>query len=118
MNFRKFVAVFVLLMSGSLVRAECSRPDKVAIPDGSQANESEMVAADKAAKQYMSDMQGYLDCLETDARANRQSNTGASKSEKSNRENVAVKKHNAAAEEMTAVAEEFRQAVADYEARQ
>lgn len=54
---------FALLISASL-HARCLYPQDVVIPDGTTASYEEMNNAQAAVKQYMADMEAYLDCLE------------------------------------------------------
>ena len=53
----------------SSVHAECAIPEVVTVPDGRTATEEEMLAGQKQVKQYMANMQAYLDCIDAEASA-------------------------------------------------
>ena len=80
-----------------------SAPSK--IPDGSTASQQEMITAMETIKQYNSDVQTYLKCLDFEARQN-QLTPGDQTS-----------LHNAAVGELTHVADEFNQQVRSFKAR-
>jgi hypothetical protein len=75
---RKAKAIWIsTLLAGTLLYALCAAADCVLpappshIPDGSSANEQEMVAAMKTLKQYNDDVNEYTSCLEFQQRQNR-----------------------------------------------
>jgi hypothetical protein len=53
----------------SSVHAECAIPEVVTVPDGETAAEDEMIAGQKRVKQYMANMQAYLDCIDAESAA-------------------------------------------------
>jgi len=80
--------------------ADCALPTAPAkIPDGANAKEPEMVAAMQTLKQYDTDVNTYVKCLEFEAKQNRLS-----------REEQA-RRHNAAMDSLTATAAKFNEQV-------
>ncbi|MFZ1868390.1 MAG: hypothetical protein WAU49_07875 [Steroidobacteraceae bacterium] len=65
------------------------------IPDGSTASQQEMITAMETIKQYNSDVQTYLKCLDFEARQNQLSSGDE------------TNLHNAAVDQLTHVADEF-----------
>jgi hypothetical protein len=91
-------------------------PDK--IPDGNNATMEEMVTAQKAVKKYNDDINAYVACikLEHDQAVARQGET-LTEEQKKERERVQVQKHNAAIDELEAVAARFNEQVKVYKAK-
>ena len=112
---RRTLVVGVLL-TAHLAYA-CDFPDPVPIPDGMTATESEMIAADLAIKDYVSEMQGYVDCVKSENRALRNSASTQDISAARLREEQAALYQNKAAAAIEDVAERFNKAVADYKSR-
>jgi hypothetical protein len=80
--------------------ADCTAPvAPTKVPDGTTAAEAEMVAAMKTLKQYDTDVNTYVKCLEFEAKQNRLS-----------REEQA-RKHNAAMDSLTQTAAKFNEQV-------
>ncbi|MBW4053764.1 MAG: hypothetical protein HIU85_20355 [Proteobacteria bacterium] len=85
---------------------ECRLPSAPSkIPDGSTATQQEMITAMETIKQYNSDVQTYLKCLNFEARQN-QLAPGDQTS-----------LHNAAVSELTQVAAKFNRQVRTFKAR-
>jgi len=70
--------------------AECSSPDAVAIPDGTKAASEEMVAAQTYVKQFMAEMELFLDCLDQEEAALSEPPTDEEKQRHTQRHNKAV----------------------------
>jgi hypothetical protein len=75
---RKAKAIWMsTLLAGTLLYTLCAAADCVLpappshIPDGSSANEQEMLAAMRTLKQYNDDVNEYTSCLEFQQRQNR-----------------------------------------------
>ncbi|HVY83169.1 MAG TPA: hypothetical protein VG994_19440 [Steroidobacteraceae bacterium] len=86
--------------------ADCTAPvAPTKVPDGSTAAESEMLAAMKTLKQYDTDVNTYVKCLEFEAKQNRLS-----------REEQA-RRHNAAMDSLTQIAAKFNEQVRVFKAR-
>ena len=80
--------------------ADCALPSAPAkIPDGASAKEPEMVAAMQTLKQYDTDVNTYVKCLEFEAKQTRRS-----------REEQA-RRHNAAMDSLTQTAAKFNEQV-------
>ncbi|MEL7309965.1 MAG: hypothetical protein AAFN07_00515 [Pseudomonadota bacterium] len=94
----------------------CNYPKKIFIPNGTVATEDEMLEGQKAVKQYMVDMNAFLDCLEAE------STSAVAEGEDPEitveRETIRSKRHNAAVDEMETVASDYNEAVRAYKARQ
>jgi hypothetical protein len=87
--------------------ADCVLPPAPSkIPDGTTANEQEMVTAMQTLKQYNGDVDTYLKCLEFEAKQNR-----LSKSDEERR-------HNEAVDAMTRIANKFNEQVRTFKAKQ
>src|SRR3954469_927474 len=86
--------------------ADCALPTAPGkVPDGSSAKEPEMVAAMQTLKQYDSDVNTYVKCLEFEAKQNRLS-----------REEQA-RRHNQAMDSLTATAAKFNEQVRLFKAK-
>ena len=97
----------IALIVNSLAFAACPFPKEVSVPDGATATTDEMVEAQARVKQYMAEMEGYLDCLDREE---------ASISEKQTPEAKAlhVQRHNAAVDAMESVAAQFNEQIRAY----
>ena len=101
-------ASFALGMSGAF--AECNYPKSVSVPDGSTASEEEMLAGRTAVQEYMAAMNEYLACLDEEA-------ARLGEEESSEQKQLHVQRHNAAVDDMEAVAAEFNDELAAYKTR-
>ena len=89
--------------------ADCSYPPAPSqIPDGSTATLKQMLAGMKSVSQYNHQMEGYLACirLERDS-AETQAGSQLSKQQKQELEAIEIQKHNAAVDQLHAVADQF-----------
>ena len=98
------------LMTTPAVYAACTYPHAPPpFPDGNTAAMDAMLKGKESVKQYMSDMDAYIKCVDEEsppAPANTQL-TEAQKKEQDARERVRAQKHNAAVADEEAVAERF-----------
>ena len=93
----------------SSVHAECAIPEVVSVPDGEIAGEEEMVAGQKRVKQYMANMQAYLDCIDAESTAIGEKQT--------DEQRVAhVQMYNAGVDAMESLAAQFNDQVKAYKA--
>ena len=93
----------------SSVHAECAIPEVVSVPDGEIAGEEEMVAGQKRVKQYMANMQAYLDCIDAESTANGEKQT--------DEQRVAHEQmYNAGVDAMESLAAQFNDQVKAYKA--
>ena len=96
----------------------CDYPERVAVPDGATANKDEMIAGQRDVKSYITAMETYLACIESEeAQAVLALGEEADEETKSQRAELFNKRYNAAIEEMNLVAEEFNVQVRAYKAR-
>ena len=91
--------------------AECNPPGQIRIPDGSTATSEEMVNGQKQVKAYMAEMEAYLQCMDDESAALGDAETDEQK-------RIHIEKHNAAVEEMEAIAASFNEQVRAYKAVQ
>lgn len=84
--------------------AECSSPPAVAVPNGATAASEEMVEAQTYVKQYMAEMELYLDCLDQEEAALSEPPTDEQKLQH-------TQLHNQAVDSMENVATKFNEQV-------
>lgn len=84
--------------------AECSSPAAVAIPDGAKATSEAMVEAQTNVKQYMAEMELYLDCMDQEEAALTEPPTDEEKARH-------TQMHNQAVDSMEEVATKFNEQV-------
>jgi len=82
------------------------------IPDGKTATSEQMVDAQKAVKDYVSKMEAYIACLDTEA-----AGTGDQPVTEA-QQHIHVEKHNAAVDEMQNVADKYNAEVRAYKSAQ
>ena len=97
----------LLLLTSSLVSAECTQPALPEIPDGLEVDLATMVEGQQAVKTFMAESDTYLDCLYTAAEAAAETDT---------KEQVEARnqKHDSWVDEMELVAEEFNLELRSY----
>ncbi len=95
----------------------CDYPKRVSIPNGSVATKDEMIAGQRGVKKYMADMEVYLGCIAEEDEKIRAGIEDADLLVEAQRDEMLVKKHNAAVEEMEILAADFNEAVRAYKAR-
>lgn len=104
----KMVKVFTIagaiLFAGNIYAQSCTLPEAVAVPDGTTASTDEMLAGQKAVKEYMKVAEVYLACL-------KQREKGAGNAD-DKREIVSL--HNKAVDEMEMLAEAFNKQIRAY----
>ena len=120
------LAVLAALAAGS-AHANCSYPKAPDnIPDGNTATLEQMVAAQKAVKQFDTDIGAYTACLKLesdDAKKQFDPNeTDPKKKEEQKKkleeiERVQIQKHNAAVEEDEALAQRFNEQIKVFKAK-
>jgi hypothetical protein len=88
----------------SQAHAECASPQVVTVPDGATATSEEMVEAQTHVKQYMAEMELYLDCLDQEEAAMSEPPTDEIKQ-------THTKRHNTAVDTMETVAIKFNEQV-------
>jgi ABC-type Fe3+ transport system substrate-binding protein len=107
MKAASLLGICALLGLASAAHAECAYPKSPdAVPDGSTASEQEMVAAMGQFKQYNSDVEAYLKCLD-DETATRVKDAGGSTGTILQIKAMQSKKHNSAVDELQTAATKF-----------
>jgi KaiC/GvpD/RAD55 family RecA-like ATPase len=86
-------------------------PGKPEIPEGKTATSDQMMTAQGAVKDYVSKMEAYVACVDQEVESLGDTVTEAQR-------NIQVQKHNAAVDEMTAVADQFNAEVRAYKQAQ
>jgi hypothetical protein len=105
-------------LAGSQVHAACDYPIAPGkFPDGTQATKEEMLTAKHAVEKYNSDIEVYLGCIKTEFDAKLAAQTDATADQKAEMERVQSQKHNAAVEEVTAVAARFNEQLRAWKAK-
>lgn len=99
--------------------ADCTYPSAPSqIPDGSTATLKQMMAGMKAVGHYNHQMEGYLACIKLE-RDSAIAKPGAklTKQQKQELEAIEIQKHNAAVDQLHAVADRFNAQVKIFKAR-
>jgi rhamnose utilization protein RhaD (predicted bifunctional aldolase and dehydrogenase) len=115
-RFIKASCTIAVVFVGPLALA-CDYPERVSIPNGNTATKDEMVAGQRGVKQYMADMEAYLACIEEEDEIDRAGIEEPDPIVEAQRDEMLVKKHNAAVEEMEKIAAAFNEEVRAYKAR-
>ncbi len=95
----------------------CDYPQRVSIPNGSSATKDEMVAGQKDVKKFMADMEEYLACIEDKDKHDRAGIEEPDLIVAAQRDEMLVKKHNAAIDDMETIAAQFNEEVRTYKSR-
>lgn len=95
----------------------CDYPDRIKIPNGSTATKDEMVAGQRSVKKFMADMETYLTCIDEEDEQVRPDIEEPDLIVEAQRDEMLVKKHNAAVDDMETVAANFNEEVRAYKAR-
>lgn len=82
------------------LEAACAYPEEIAIPDGAQASEAEMLEAQQRVKTYIAALEDYTRCLDREAAALGDAETPEQKA-------MHLKRHNAAVAAMQQAADSF-----------
>jgi cell fate (sporulation/competence/biofilm development) regulator YmcA (YheA/YmcA/DUF963 family) len=114
-------AIAVAVVLAPAAYADCSYPQPPSqsqIPDGSTATLKQMLAGMQTVKSYNEQMTAYLSCikLERDSRV-AQAGTKLTKQQKQALEAIEIQKHNAAVDQLQAVANQFNAQVKIFKAR-
>jgi len=98
------ITVFsVMALTAGAAQAACELGPPPSIPDGSSANQEQMMEAATAVKTYMAETQDYMSCLEFEGKGR----SGGSW----------TKKYNEAADQMEKLASEYNQQLKTFKAR-
>ena len=114
MSRSPFLAIAAAIVALSPAAFGCDYPNRVEIPNGATASKDEMLAGQRAVKEYMAAMDEYLVCIEQEENATLATMADITEEERKNRSAALTKKHNAAVEELELTAARFNEAVRDY----
>jgi hypothetical protein len=89
------------------VYAACTYPQEVSIPDGATATNEDMLNGQTLVKQYMAEMESYLDCLDQEETTIPENQTPEAKQ-------LHVQRHNSAVDAMEAMAASFNEQIRAY----
>jgi hypothetical protein len=129
MKLLSALAVSVVLCAGRAAYADCSYPPAPDhIPDGNTATMQEMVAGQKAVKEYDKAINAYVACLQLEhdsavsdavkqAGGNKDKLSKEQKDSLARDEAVEVQKHNAAIDQLQGVANRFNEQVRVFKAK-
>ncbi len=95
----------------------CDYPERITIPNGSDATKDEMVSGQRGVKKFMADMEIYLTCIEEEDKQNRAGIEDPDPIVEAQRDEMLIKKHNAAVDDMETVAARFNEEVRSYKDR-
>ncbi len=96
----------------------CEYPKRIEIPNGGTATKEEMLDGQREVKQYVADMEAYLDCIVAEEKEARSEMADLPPEDEQQREDVLNKKYNAAVDEMERVAAAFNTEVQAYRGRE
>lgn len=107
------------LLGASFANAECVYPKAPSnTPDGTTATEQEMVDGMKAVKEYNTEVNGYLNCLDMEMQSRIDAaGADAPADQIAQIKAIQAKRHNAAVEELEANAARFNEQVKAYKTR-
>jgi hypothetical protein len=108
---------FTAFLFAAQVGFACDYPTRVSIPNGSTASQEEMIEGQRGVKQYVADMEAYLECIVEQEKAARAAIADLKPEDEQQREDKLTKKYNAAVEEMEQVAAKFNVEVQTYKSR-
>ena len=101
-NLFLIVGIAAIVISPS--HAACNYPEEARIPDGATATTEDMVNAQALVKQFMADMEAYLECLDQEEASIPEKQTPEAKA-------LHLQRHNAAVDTMEAVAAQFNEQI-------
>ena len=96
----------------------CDYPQRVLIPNGNTATKEEMIEGQRGVKQYVADMEVYLECIVEEEKQAREAIADLQPESEQEREDMLNKKYNAAVDEMERVAAQFNAEVQAFRARE
>jgi hypothetical protein len=115
-NSLTILGASLLCMTSHVALAECTYPKAPdAMPDPKVATQPEMIAAMSVFKQYNSDVDAYVTCLDEETTAKTKEATGVSAIIQIKA--IQAKKKSAAMDERQAKVEAFNKAVRDFKAK-
>jgi len=95
----------------------CDYPQRVDMPNGHSATKDEMVTGSKAVKKFVADTEAYLACLDEEEEQHDADIEETDLIADAQRDEMLVKKHNAAVDDMEKVAAAFNEELRVYKDR-
>jgi hypothetical protein len=115
-RFIKASCTVAVILFGPVALA-CDYPEHTSIPNGATATKEEMIAGQKGVKKFMAEMEAYLACIADEDKEQRAGIEEPDPIVEAQRDEMLVKKHNAAVEDMEKVAAAFNEEVRAYKAQ-
>jgi len=114
-----FALAAAALLSVGPAFADCSYPPPPDhLPDGNTASLAEMVAGQKAVKDYDKAINAYMACIQLEHDdAISKAGDKMTKEQKEDMERVQVQKHNAAVDQLQSIADRFNEQVRVFKAK-
>ncbi len=107
----------IALMIFAPVALACEYPERADIPNGHSATKDEMVAGQRGIKKFMADIEDYIACLDAEDEEQGADIEELDPIAEAQRDEMLVKKHNAAVDDMEKVAAAFNEEVRVYKER-
>jgi len=115
-NFIKLICGIAVLFVAQSALA-CDYPNRIKIPNGTTATKEDMLEGQRGVKQFVADMQVYLECIVQEEKTARAAMENLSAEDEQQREDMLNKKYNAAVDEMERIAAQFNVEVQAYKAK-
>lgn len=112
------IAAGVLALLATSTTLACDYPAKIDLPDGNTATREEMLDGQRSVKQYVADMEAYLECIVNEEKTARLEMENLDPEDEQQREDMLNKKYNAAVDEMEVVAANFNAEVQTFRGRE
>ena len=113
---RVFFATIIVFAAQTVFA--CDYPKRVLIPNGNTATKEDMIEGQRGVKQYVADMEIYLQCIVEEEKQAREAMEELLPEVEQEREDMLNKKYNAAVDEMERVAAQFNAEVQAYRAKE
>ena len=95
----------------------CDAPTSIRIPDGATATKDELVATQKAVKDFIAEMDTYLECIVEEEKLALQAMDSLEPEIEQRREELLTEKYNAGVDAEKLVEAQWNTTVQDYKAR-
>ena len=115
--FPRLACFTVVVLAAPAAFAECVYPARVEIPDGLTADKATMLVTQNAVKEYVANMQAYLDCIVMEEKEARSKMDDLDAEVEQQREDLLNKKYNAGIDEMEVLAARFNEELRRYRER-
>ena len=116
-NFIKLICSISVLFGVQSALA-CDYPDRVTVPNGTTATKDDMLQGQRGVKEFVADMEVYLECIIEEEKTARAAIEEISAEDEQQREDLLNKKYNAAVDEMERIAAQFNVEVQAYRAKE